>query len=469
MSTLEYEKYIEKFSVNSPLSFYINYEHTLVKQGGRDSNGSKIGGINVIDNSSEKYLIRLDNYHKWFESDIIIDYSIPNIINVASINDYEKLSKKHLYIPALLYDSKFMFSTFDRNINTLTTFINTNEPRRASFLELMKNGHLNINNCFEGEKLRELYSQTKIVINIHQTDHHHTVEELRILPALLCGTIIVCEDSPLKENIPYKDFIVWEKFDAIIEKSCSILNDYNTFYSSFFSKNRCNELSEIVKIMKSKTLVDLNCKINLCLDLDKLSKKYSLDKNIFTGCHNYIPGYTQLFEKKRHTVNTLLEIGIGSVENGQMGGVLHLGYKTGNSLRCWRDYFSNATIYGIDLYQHSLQENRIETYIADQSNLTDLEKIVKIIGKEIDIIIDDGSHVDQHQAFSFMFLERFLSSTGIYVIEDIQPSAIEKFKDLSIFPDYFRSYIESKYTIKYFDTRHVLNRADDFMTAFIRK
>ena len=152
-----------------------------------------------------------------------------------------------------------------------------------------------------------------------------------------------------------------------------------------------------------------------------------------------------------------------------MGGVLHLGYKTGNSLRCWRDYFSNATIYGIDLYQHSLQENRIETYIADQSNLTDLEKIVKIIGKEIDIIIDDGSHVDQHQAFSFMFLERFLSSTGIYVIEDIQPSAIEKFKDLSIFPDYFRSYIESKYTIKYFDTRHVLNRADDFMTAFIRK
>jgi hypothetical protein len=140
MSTLEYEKYIEKFSINIPLSFYINYEHTLVKQGGRDSNSSKIGGINVIDNSSEKYLVRLDNYHKWFESDIIIDYSIPNIINVASINDYEKLSKKHLYIPALLYDSKFMFSTFDRNINTLTTFINTNEPRRASFLELMKNG-----------------------------------------------------------------------------------------------------------------------------------------------------------------------------------------------------------------------------------------------------------------------------------------------------------------------------------------
>ena len=164
----------------------------LLNKGGRDSNGSKIGEINVIDNSSEKYLIRLDNYHKWFESDIIIDYSIPNIINVASINDYQKLSKKHLYIPALLYDSEFMFSTNNRNINTLTTFINTNEPRRASFLALMKNEHLNINKCFEGEKLMQLYTQTKVLINIHQTDHHHTVEELRILPALLCGTIVVC-------------------------------------------------------------------------------------------------------------------------------------------------------------------------------------------------------------------------------------------------------------------------------------
>jgi hypothetical protein len=68
-----------------------------------------------------------------------------------------------------------------------------------------------------------------------------------------------------------------------------------------------------------------------------------------------------------------------------------------------------------------------------------------------------------------MFLEKYLSTKGIYVIEDIQPDSIEKFKDLSIFPEDFRSYITDTYDIKYFDTRDTLNRPDDFMMAFIKK
>ena len=35
MTTSDYEKYIQKITINTPLSFYINYEHTLVKQGGQ--------------------------------------------------------------------------------------------------------------------------------------------------------------------------------------------------------------------------------------------------------------------------------------------------------------------------------------------------------------------------------------------------------------------------------------------------
>jgi hypothetical protein len=55
-------------------------------------------------------------------------------------------------------------------------------------------------------------------------------------------------------------------------------------------------------------------------DLNNLSAKYSLDKNICTGCHNYIPGYTSLVDSIRYNIKTVLEIGIGSIENGQMGG-----------------------------------------------------------------------------------------------------------------------------------------------------
>ena len=206
------------------------------------------------------------------------------------------------------------------------------------------------------------------------------------------------------------------------------------------------------------------------MDLDELSKKYVLDKNIFTGCHNYIPGYTYLFEKIRYNITNLLEIGIGSIENGQMGGIIHLGYKTGNSLRCWSEYFPNSKIYGIDIFEHKeLNTDRITTYVADQSNENDLQKVINSINCELDIIIDDGSHDGDHQAFSFMFLNKYLSKNGIYLIEDIQPNNIEKFINLKIFPETYRTYIKDNFNIEYFDTRKTINRADDFMVSFTKK
>jgi predicted O-methyltransferase YrrM len=204
--------------------------------------------------------------------------------------------------------------------------------------------------------------------------------------------------------------------------------------------------------------------------LEYLSRKYVLDKNIFTMCHNYIPSYERLFENKRYQTKNLLEIGIGSVENGQMSGVVNLGYKTGNSLKCWSEYFPNAKIYGIDIYQHKeLNSDKITTFVADQSNEKELQNVMDNINNELDIIIDDGSHNGEHQKMSFMILEKYLSKNGIYVIEDIQPAYINKFIDLTIFPNFFNKYIKEKYEIKYFDTRECLNRADDFMVAFIKK
>lgn len=205
------------------------------------------------------------------------------------------------------------------------------------------------------------------------------------------------------------------------------------------------------------------------LSLDELSKKYKLDKNIASGCHNYIPGYSEVFEDRRNDVTKMLEIGIGSIENGQMSGVIASGYKTGNSLKCWSEYFPNSIIYGIDIYKHEeLKTDRIFTFQADQSNETHLEMVMSIINDSLDIIIDDGSHCGEHQVFSFMYLNKYLSKNGIYVIEDIQPNNIDKFLDLSIFPKEYIKYINDNFIIKYFDTRKDFGRADDFMMCFLK-
>ena len=61
-------------------------------------------------------------------------------------------------------------------------------------------------------------------------------------------------------------------------------------------------------------------------------------------------------------------------------------------------------------------------YRGDQSNLDDLQKMINLIG-ECDVIIDDGSHIAQHQFDTFNFLfEKMLGNGGVYIIEDIECS-----------------------------------------------
>jgi hypothetical protein len=465
----------------------INYEHTLVDSKAEPSFPK--GTIPMMSNPSETYTIRLGYHSHHVNSDIVIDYSCPNIKNLESYS----IGSKMVYIAPILYP---IFESLSiRNIDTLTTFIRPDYPRRQKLLNTLGSNHINRTDCFGKDELFRLYSSTKVLINIHQTDFHHTAEELRILPALACGVIVIAEDSPLKETIPYYESVIWVPYDQIVSKAHEVLENYEAYRKPL---DNLKSLHQDNYDRLRKKIKEAYIKMT---SLDEISKHYCLDKNIATrsqaiitketkvpvfpgsmiyktlseriiysmNCHNYIPGYTYLFDPIRMSVKTLLEIGIGSVENGQMGGITHTNYRTGNSLRCWRDYFPNASIYGIDIYPHTLNESRITTYVADQSNRYELSKVIDSIHEPLDIIIDDGSHDGKHQVISFMYLEKYLSPSGIYVIEDVQPETIPGMQDLSAFPEDFRDYIRERYDVKIFDTREIAKKPDDFMISFKKK
>ena len=205
------------------------------------------------------------------------------------------------------------------------------------------------------------------------------------------------------------------------------------------------------------------------MDLNQLASLYPSDKSKVYG-HDYIPGYEELFKLSKNSVKNVLEIGIGCL-NHETHMVKRCNYKSGNSLRMWRDYFPQAKIYAIDIYSQGMiyNEERIITLVADQSNTNDLLRVVKTIGSNLDIIIDDGSHHADHQRISFEFLEQYLQPGGIYVIEDIQAPYIEAFRSLSIFSKEVSTKIKENYDIKCFDTRAVTNLSDDFLMCFIKK
>jgi hypothetical protein len=150
-------------------------------------------------------------------------------------------------------------------------------------------------------------------------------------------------------------------------------------------------------------------------DLNKLGEYYKTDK---VGGHFYTPHYmTHLSRFKNKRIN-LLEIGIGGYDDPKCGG---------NSLRMWKNYFPYGKIYGLDIFDKSaLQENRIRTFKGSQVDKDFLNEVIKEIG-EIDIIIDDGSHINEHVIETFNLLFPKLKDGGVYVIEDTQTSYWEEY------------------------------------------
>lgn len=145
-------------------------------------------------------------------------------------------------------------------------------------------------------------------------------------------------------------------------------------------------------------------------NLTALAEIHGTDK---WGYHWYTPHYARHFGPIRHRRLKILEIGVGGYEDPNAGGA---------SLRAWKYYFPRSEIYALDLYDKSpLQEDRIRIFQGSQNDPDVVRDVVREM-RRVDIVIDDGSHVNEHVLTSFRTLFPLLETDGIYVIEDTQRS-----------------------------------------------
>jgi len=150
-------------------------------------------------------------------------------------------------------------------------------------------------------------------------------------------------------------------------------------------------------------------------NLKELAIIYGSDK---WNPHWYTPHYQRRFQSLRKKRLNILEIGVGEYGKPNKGGA---------SLRMWKRYFPYSRIYSIDIYDKSaLQEDRIAIFRGNQADEKFLKDIYQQIGS-LDIVIDDGSHVNSHVITSFKALFPLLNDNGIYVVEDTQTSYWPKY------------------------------------------
>ena len=193
--------------------------------------------------------------------------------------------------------------------------------------------------------------------------------------------------------------------------------------------------------------------------LNDIAKYYGTDKS--DEVHNYCVKYEKYLPFNRYDKIKILEIGI----------------LDGKSLKTWKEYFYNSEIVGIDITPEckKYEEKRIKVEIGSQADFVFLNEVMREYGK-FDMILDDGSHMNEHVIYSFEHLFESLKSGGVYVVEDVHTSYWSWYngglKDPKSMMEYFKNLADD---INYQglenieDQDRVWWRREDLMTPYINK
>ena len=142
---------------------------------------------------------------------------------------------------------------------------------------------------------------------------------------------------------------------------------------------------------------------------DFIIEESASDKISHHGYHRFYPWF--LTHLRGQKVN-FLEIGIDKTE----------------SLKLWKGYFGSVNLHGIDIDEKVFNDTEVTLHKIDQSNSLELDKFVATVGIKFDVILDDGSHVPEHQILTINKLWDLVKPGGIYIIEDIETSYWKKSK-----------------------------------------
>jgi hypothetical protein len=184
-----------------------------------------------------------------------------------------------------------------------------------------------------------------------------------------------------------------------------------------------------------------------CMSLEEIVDNARTDKNT---THSYLPLYQNLLNVKKETAKNVLEVGIYA----------------GGSIKLWNDFFTNATVYGLDImhvnevWDYLKTNDKIVLHTSTDAYNEDFFN-THLLDKRFDMMLDDGPHTLESMKQYIKLYSQIMTDDGILIIEDVQSwDWIEVLKQ--VVPEHLKSYI------KVYDLRPNKNRYDDIVFTIDR-
>lgn len=185
--------------------------------------------------------------------------------------------------------------------------------------------------------------------------------------------------------------------------------------------------------------------------LSRIANKVGTDKGTnWEDSHSYTEFYQQFFEKYEHP------------------NILEIGTYLGRSAKMFEEFYDGeCKIYTCDIIpsEEYIQDVPTAEYIyVDEGrgdSLFELKDKLKDI--KFDIIIDDASHVWEHQFNGLTALHDMLTDDGIYILEDLHYSRIYG-EDPNVTcnsPLYFLSFLFPSNSMGAEDNKELLDKIED--------
>lgn len=171
--------------------------------------------------------------------------------------------------------------------------------------------------------------------------------------------------------------------------------------------------------------------------------KMTLEQIIKRGCELYGDTPQDFTDKETPNAHSYAKVYDQWMTKTDNINFLEVGISNGGSIYCWNKFFTDSTIYAVDLASKYIQSKSFQNELANSTNVhltwsvdsrqADTYRDMP----QFDYIVDDGDHTPSTQILTFQAAYPKLKSGGIYFIEDIlTPHHVDEVKQavLSIDP-----------------------------------